>query len=361
MNCVIYPIFSNFELQRAFFMYQQITNSKNKIDFIIYTIDIYQKIVERYFFNYSDVYIEYRNSYSTNTFLDTFQFVNIINYNKILFISPNIIIEDIDTLFSIDIEPNKIYSIQKNIPLTNIFDISEIEQYKEQNVISMDCLLFVNSIDVKNLFQEIKNEINSSTEKCFTLELLEKITNYKSITKQMNNTDFLTHLISYVPEETNFNKRKEDIKFKIINDIIDNAKVYITKKLLPIIKNTGELLEGNLFTSHLSYEYTNMYLEKVINFINILKTKRNINYVMEIGFNAGFSTLLMLMSNPNIHITCVDLGEHKYTIPCFNQIRKDFGNRLHLIIGDSTETVPKLHKKFDLIHIDGGHTLDIAT
>ena len=69
---------------------------------------------------------------------------------------------------------------------------------------------------------------------------------------------------------------------------------------------------------------------------------------MEIGFNSGFSTLLMLISNPNIHITCYDLGEHKYTIPCYQKLREIFKDRINIIIEDSRETLPSDNDIYDL-------------
>ena len=82
---------------------------------------------------------------------------------------------------------------------------------------------------------------------------------------------------------------------------------------------------------------------------------------MEIGFNAGFSTLLMLISNPNAHITCFDIGEHRYTKPCYEQLKNTFGDRLNIVFGDSTKTLVSINETYDLIHIDGGHSTEVAT
>jgi predicted O-methyltransferase YrrM len=83
--------------------------------------------------------------------------------------------------------------------------------------------------------------------------------------------------------------------------------------------------------------------------------------VMEIGFNAGFSALLMLVTNPNVKITCYDLGEHKYTISCYEVLKQLFQDRINIIIGDSTITLKTDNNKYDLIHIDGGHSTEVAT
>jgi predicted O-methyltransferase YrrM len=81
---------------------------------------------------------------------------------------------------------------------------------------------------------------------------------------------------------------------------------------------------------------------------------------MEIGFNSGFSTLLMLISNPNVCISCFDLGEHKYTMSCYEKLKETFGDRINITIGDSTKTLPTVINSYDLIHIDGGHSTEVA-
>ena len=86
--------------------------------------------------------------------------------------------------------------------------------------------------------------------------------------------------------------------------------------------------------------------------------------MLEIGFNAGFSCLFMKMILPSLDMTCVDLNEHKYVMPCFKRINQDFDN-LKIIEGSSYDVgLPQLvqqNEKFDLIHIDGDHGLEGAT
>lgn len=144
-----------------------------------------------------------------------------------------------------------------------------------------------------------------------------------------------------------------------IQKIINKAKNIITNDLLPIINNLGEPLEGNIFMLHNTTQYTNMFFDKQVNFI--LAAKKDIHSILEIGFNAGFSTLLMLLANENINITCVDICEHVYTKLCFQKLQQIFGNRLQLLPGSSVEVVPTLlGNNYDLIHIDGCHLVDIA-
>lgn len=149
------------------------------------------------------------------------------------------------------------------------------------------------------------------------------------------------------------------LKDVTIMDNIKRTKDFIDEHLIQIINNSNELLEGNIFMVHHTTQYSDVFLNKAKNISNIVLNKE-IRQCMEIGFNSGFSALLMLISNPNIHIECFDLGEHTYTLPCFKKIQQVFGDRITLTIGDSMKALPIVNKKYQLIHIDGGHATCVA-
>lgn len=146
------------------------------------------------------------------------------------------------------------------------------------------------------------------------------------------------------------------------DNAIIKTKKYIRKYLVPIIQKTNEKLEGNLFFNHHQKDLTKYRLEGLVKAENIfeLVINKNLKNIMEIGFNSGFSSLLMLVSNPSIKVTCYDIASHTYTLPCFEQIKKTFGDRIDLIIGDSTKTLLSTSDVYDLIHIDGSHDPDVA-
>ena len=135
-----------------------------------------------------------------------------------------------------------------------------------------------------------------------------------------------------------------------IDDIIMKTYHYIFKNLNPITAAVGERIEGNLFDSE-------TYLPKRR---NVTLTCQNRKNGLEIGFNAGYSAVLILLANPDIQLTCVDIASHRYTIPCYQQIKKDFGDRINLLVGDSQVVVPTITDKFDFIHIDGCHITEVA-
>ena len=147
-----------------------------------------------------------------------------------------------------------------------------------------------------------------------------------------------------------------------MEEIIQKTKDYIDNNLMPLIIESNELLEGNIFMIHHTYEYTNIFLSKIKN-IYTLSSLQTTKDVLEIGFNSGFSALLILLSNSNINLNCIDICQHKYTIPCFNKLKEDFGDRINFIQGNSVDVlnnISKLEKKYDMIHIDGSHEIDVA-
>jgi mannosyltransferase OCH1-like enzyme len=136
---------------------------------------------------------------------------------------------------------------------------------------------------------------------------------------------------------------------------------HLIQNLNEIIKQTGELLEGNVFYEHHSQNFD----------VNAdFQTKRyNLFYqgklaidILEVGFNAGHSALLYLLANPYSHIHFFDLGEHRYSRACFDFLNSQFPGRLSVVWGDSTVTIPQFqdYRLFDFIHIDGGHTRFVA-
>lgn len=141
-----------------------------------------------------------------------------------------------------------------------------------------------------------------------------------------------------------------------MNNIIAEWENYIENKLIPIIDS--KIIEGNIYSKPNERKACELLRQKQQNIVDIL-SNNNFNNVLEIGFNAGFSALLMLMSNPSIKLTCVDINMHKYTKVCFDQIKKDFNN-IDIILDSSVNVLPKLkisNMKYDLIHIDGDHSV----
>jgi hypothetical protein len=135
---------------------------------------------------------------------------------------------------------------------------------------------------------------------------------------------------------------------------------YIFSNIEQIILDNKEpyLCEGSVWClGGGSVDKCDAFEHKRHNLFKLAKTAKNI---IEIGFNAGHSTAIMLLANPDSKITIFDLGEHPYTRPALEYLKRVFPGRIiGAYFGDSTQTltqfVNQTSQKFDLLHIDGGH------
>jgi hypothetical protein len=133
--------------------------------------------------------------------------------------------------------------------------------------------------------------------------------------------------------------------------------------LKKIIDDVGEPLEGNIFYEHLEKNLTNLTQRFFPKRAALAMFAMAHKEVVEIGFNSGFSALLMLTANPELKLTCVDICEHQYTEPCFQYLKTIFEDRITLVKGDSTVVLPEVlqsNKNLTGYIIDGGHGLDVA-
>ncbi|MGU3294683.1 class I SAM-dependent methyltransferase [Williamsia sp. M5A3_1d] len=100
-------------------------------------------------------------------------------------------------------------------------------------------------------------------------------------------------------------------------------------------------------------------------FLESLARRDGVRRIVEIGFNAGFSSHAFLRADPQVEVTSFDLGDHEYVATAKQCIDDEFPGRHTLITGDSTETVPAFAAEnagetFDVLFIDGGHTYEVA-
>lgn len=100
-----------------------------------------------------------------------------------------------------------------------------------------------------------------------------------------------------------------------------------------------------------SYKYCELMYEKQELLYNSVKSAKN---VLEIGTYMGHSLLIMLLANPLLKITCIDICD-QYTRPAVNILNKYFNNAITFIHSDSLTALDKLNDKFDFFHIDGHH------
>jgi lipopolysaccharide biosynthesis glycosyltransferase len=395
LNCIFICVFTQekyvdmfFLLLESIFIYGNLDNNTH---ILVYTSTAFMNIIKKSHLFNEKIKFEINDTYNNidracKARLDVFNLPSIINYNKILYLDTDIIIKDNinkvfdvceqDILYVLEEEGGKIDS-DTDFWGKTLFG-NEINNYNDKSAFTSGILLFNNCEKIKDLFIKINEDIiNRPYNFCccdqpyivynaFKYNLYNnKILKSLAVNNDNNiHSDKVIHHFpggpgAYQHKIINMTNFLNNIKDFTINNNINKTKAYIDTNLLPIIYNCGELLEGNIFTIHHTTVYTDVYLNKSKNISNLVLNK-SIKKVMEIGFNSGFSTLLMLISNPNINITCFDLGEHKYTIPCYEKLKETFGDRINITIGDSTKTLQNVNDIYDLIHIDGGHSTEVA-
>jgi len=324
------------------------------------------------------------NDNSRKAMLDLFNLPSTTNYDKIVYLDTNIVVkDDINKVFDICKE-DILYVLEGEISCDSRYlgkntVGDEVINYDDKSAFASGILLCNNCEKMKYLFEKIKEDIDDRPDNfnCFDQSyMMYNIFKYNlynnTILKTLvvnNNTNIHSDKAIHCFPGGNCNDYKKNlltmntflnsIKDFTITNNINKSMQYIDDYLLPIINNYGEPLEGNIFMYHHTTTYTDIFENKRKNISNLVLNK-NIKNVIEIGFNSGFSTLLMLLSNKNTNVTCFDLGYHKYTIPCFEKLKETFGDRINIIIGDSTKTLQNINDVYDLIHIDGGHSTNVA-
>jgi hypothetical protein len=106
-----------------------------------------------------------------------------------------------------------------------------------------------------------------------------------------------------------------------------------------------------------TYNYCDLMYEKQELLYNNMKNVKN---VLEIGTYMGHSIFIMLLSNPELKITCIDISD-EYTLPAITVLNKYFNNAIHFIHSDSLSALKTMDEKFDFFHIDGHHENDYIT
>lgn len=392
MNCIFICVFNDqqyvnmfYLLLESIFIYGNLDDNTN---ILVYTPTSFMNIIKKsHLFNDKKVIFEINDTYNNidkacKARLDIFNLPSIKNYNKILYLDTDILIKDeINKVFDVCKE-DILYALEEGV-INNghhgkILFGNEINNYEDKTAFTSGILLFNNCEKIKDLFNKINENIilkpynGSFYDQPYIVYTAFKYNLYnnkilKSLVVNSDNNIHSNKVIHHFPGGPGAYEHKihsmtiflNSIKDFTITNNIYKTKIFIDEYLLPIINNCGELLEGNIFMLHNTTTYTDMFLNKTKNISNLVLNK-NINNVMEIGFNSGFSTLLMLLSNPNMHITCFDLGDHKYTLPCYEKLKEVFGHRINIIFGDSTKTLENFQDNYDLIHIDGGHSTLVA-
>jgi predicted O-methyltransferase YrrM/SAM-dependent methyltransferase len=251
---------------------------------------------------------------------------------------------------------------------------NEVNNQTAELLISCDVIYHLIEDDVYNAYM---NKLFNMSRKFVIIYAKNNNINHASHVKFRNFTDYVVNnfkqwkLIKHIPNkypQTILGKNNENTSpsdfyifedFSIQIQICKKWEKYIESLLLPSINIK---LEGSLYSKHNSNILYPALEPKRYNIISLIQTQKPKN-ILEIGFNAGFSSLLMKMTNKDIELTCIDINEHKYVVPCFNIINTEYKN-MNIILKPSQFALNQLieeNKTYDIIHIDGDHSLNGAT
>jgi cephalosporin hydroxylase len=105
------------------------------------------------------------------------------------------------------------------------------------------------------------------------------------------------------------------------------------------------------------YEYCiEMYAKQKL----LFDVSKRSNSVLEIGTYMGHSALIMLLANPKLKLTAIDLHS-TYADSALQTLKKHFpAADINFIKGSSIDILPTITDKFDLFHIDGDHELNFV-
>ena len=380
--------------------YKLFGNAPNEVDYLIICSPHFQKDIQAIFDTLHikgiiwslDLKTKFEAGYSR---LQIFEYSNINQYKKILYLDCDILVTNsISNILDFELK-NKLYGLEEGNTEHVYFGKQFFDKNPNCTAFTSGILLFNNHIIIKDLFRKILLHIKSHIQKNLPIPICldqpfiiyhavkdNLYDNQKLINIVVNNPNNFNHeTISHFPGGPGNYESKIVKMSQFMNNVmfnvnknnyfqiqIDDYKNILNKnknhfdELYTICKKVGEKVEGNCFTEDLNIDNTiNELIYKQLNHFSLGTKATNI---MEIGFNAGHSSLLYLLANPKSKLTVFDLCEHKYTIPCFQYLQSVFPNRLEMFPGDSTKTVPEFssknpNTKFDLIHIDGAHVGDI--
>lgn len=201
-------------------------------------------------------------------------------------------------------------------------------------MIAQDKDTYYISIDINTIFKPII--LPDCMFSCLNL-----VNSNNNIIKSVSNINKRSMLITY--------EREWDTK--PINEITINY-FDVENKLKSIADCSNTLIEGN----------TRGYIDKQYNIGKL--ASRAIN-ILEIGFNTGYSSAVILCSNMYSYLLVIDINSHKYVEPCYKYLENMFKGRIISLFGDSKKVIPNLTYRnkntYDLIHIDGGHSLKVAS
>ena len=109
---------------------------------------------------------------------------------------------------------------------------------------------------------------------------------------------------------------------------------------------------GSYLINGYKYKYDKRMLAKQLLLYDLAKKNSRI---LEVGVYMGHSILIMLSSNPNLKITCIDIDK-RFAPKAISYLKNKFiKSKIDFFLGDSIKMLKKIKSSYDLYHIDGDH------
>ena len=143
---------------------------------------------------------------------------------------------------------------------------------------------------------------------------------------------------------------KDEFNNEFSKKLIKSENIF--NEIFKVCGNEMDYGCGSYLTNAHKYEYSiNMYEKQKL----LYEKTKKINSVLEIGTYMGHSLLIMLLANPKLNITSIDIDD-KYSGKVVKYLQSIFFNsNIEFFKGNSLHVLPKINKKYDFFHIDGAH------
>ena len=137
------------------------------------------------------------------------------------------------------------------------------------------------------------------------------------------------------------------------NNLVKNKHIFYE-----IYKECGNQFGcGSYLIDGQSYQYCDIMYEKQE---LLYKSVKGVKNALEVGTYMGHSALIMLLSNPTLKLTCIDIDQ-TFAGPAVRVLNKYFNNAITFIHGDSIESMSQMTDRYDFFHIDGSHHSNIIS
>lgn len=372
-NCIFLCVFNDEKYLNLLYLFLEslyISTSNlefSNFDIIIYTSTDFMNHIKNSNLFTEYIYFELNDTYNdiykaSSARLDIFNLDLISNYNKILYLDIDTIIKgNINKIFDVLRTDDVLYTVQDGSidSDTNYWGKSifgdEVYNYSDKSAFTTSILLFNNSEKIKQLFNNINIQYKIANTKpnakvfdqgyiiynAFKMQIYNnKLLNLYVVNNNFNiYNNFIVYQYSslvgiYYSKYENMNKFFNNYLGLLINDNLNLTKKYIKTNYYNIYSHT----------------FGNIVLSKANNICRLV-LNNNIKTVLKIGFNNSLLfTILMLVSNPNIHIDFV-VFDNFTNYEDLNYIKKNFNERLKVYYIDNFNNIKNM-TKYDIIHIN---------